>query len=91
MLMKPILTPDLVRGARGLLGWSQLELASKAGVTTRTIGRLESDVESPSAKVNIRLHEAFANNGIRFVATYTHAGELETYGVLKTALPTENN
>nr|WP_088704676.1 helix-turn-helix transcriptional regulator [Rhizobium sp. R693] len=83
MPMKPILTPDLVRAARGLLGWSQPDLATKSGVAVRTISRLESNDEPASAKVSGALHAAFWNNGIRFVAKYDDAGNLESYGVMK--------
>jgi transcriptional regulator with XRE-family HTH domain len=85
--MKPILTPDLVRAARGLVGWSQIELATKAGVTVRTISRLESSTEPASSKVSTLLHDAFAGDNVRFVARYTESGELESFGVLKIVLP----
>ncbi|MDM9628565.1 helix-turn-helix transcriptional regulator [Rhizobium sp. S152] len=81
--MKPTLTPALVRAARGLLGWSQPDLAAKSGVAVRTISRLESSDDAASSKVSSALHSAFSNSGIRFVAKYDDGGNLESYGVMR--------
>lgn len=37
-----LLTPAQLRAARGLLGWSQAELAAAAGVAMRTVRRMEA-------------------------------------------------
>ena len=42
----PALSGSLVRGARGLLGWSVADLASASGVSASTIKRLEDGIGS---------------------------------------------
>ncbi|MGY4368725.1 putative transcriptional regulator [Bradyrhizobium sp. LB1.3] len=41
-----LLTPALLRAARGLIGWSQTELAQHAGVSRMVIAKIETTVSS---------------------------------------------
>ncbi|MBR0754311.1 helix-turn-helix transcriptional regulator [Bradyrhizobium jicamae] len=40
------LTPSLLRAARGLIGWSQTELAQHAGVSRMVIAKIETTMSS---------------------------------------------
>jgi DNA-binding XRE family transcriptional regulator len=39
---KELLTPTLIKAARALLGYDQATLASKAGISTKTLGLIET-------------------------------------------------
>jgi transcriptional regulator with XRE-family HTH domain len=73
-LVKPdrALTPATLRAARALLGWTQLRLATEAGVSVRTVKAVETagsasgDTEPLRCRPATaeRLHRALANAGI---------------------------
>jgi transcriptional regulator with XRE-family HTH domain len=79
--MRYPLPPELVRAARGLLGWSQQELADFTGTNVRTINRLEGGVSPPSRRLNETLHTVFASADIQFTAANTDSGVLDGVGV----------
>jgi len=43
-----LLTPTLVRAARALLGYDQAALAAKTGISTKTIGLIETMTSVPT-------------------------------------------
>jgi transcriptional regulator with XRE-family HTH domain len=43
-----LLTPTLVRAARALLGYDQATLAAKTGISTKTIGLIETMTSVPT-------------------------------------------
>jgi DNA-binding XRE family transcriptional regulator len=47
-MQEGLLTPSLIRAARGLLGWSQTELAKKSGISRKAIATIETAVPSES-------------------------------------------
>jgi transcriptional regulator with XRE-family HTH domain len=59
---------EQIRAARALLGWSQTELASRAGLSLPTVKRVEGgfgpDVSSDSRSKLVR---ALENAGIEFI------------------------
>ena len=60
-----------VRGARGLLGWSQTDLAEAAGRSLVTIKRLERDAgkgSTVSDEVRKAVQKAFEKVGVEFIA-----------------------
>ena len=59
-----------IRAARALLGWSQGDLARKAGVGAATVQRLESGQGIVSGQVStvVRVQEALEAAGARFLA-----------------------
>jgi transcriptional regulator with XRE-family HTH domain len=79
--MSPVLTPQLCKAARILLSWSQDELARRSGVSVRTLTRFENENENPSPKVRDKLHRAFSNADIQFIASNTDDGEIDGLGV----------
>lgn len=81
MPMRYPLPPELVRAARGLLGWSQEDLAEHVGTSTKTISRLESGTEPPSRKLNEALHAVFTRFDIQFIGANTDNGDLDGVGV----------
>lgn len=46
--MRELLTPTLVRAARALLGYDQATLAEKTGLSSKTIGLIETMVTVPT-------------------------------------------
>ncbi len=64
-----MIRPNQVRAARGLLGLSQIELATRAGVGLATLQRLEaggSEVRG-SAKSIWKIQESLEEAGIVFI------------------------
>ncbi|MEO7863837.1 MAG: helix-turn-helix domain-containing protein [Nitrospirales bacterium] len=58
-----------IRAARSLLGWSQAELAKKAGVAHMTIRRFEAHDGPVSGNISslTRVQDAFEKAGIEFI------------------------
>lgn len=64
---KSAITAGQSRAARGLLGWSQDGLATKSGVSKRTIVRFELDRAQPQAGTLIAIHAALQKAGVIFI------------------------
>jgi len=61
-------TIDQLRAARGLLGWSQSELAARAGLSLPTVKRLEGGFGARvSDDAQIKLQKAIESAGIEFI------------------------
>jgi transcriptional regulator with XRE-family HTH domain len=59
---------EQIRAARGLLGWSQTELASKAGLSLPTVKRLEGGFgPRVSDEARAKLQTALEGAGIHFI------------------------
>jgi transcriptional regulator with XRE-family HTH domain len=56
-----------IRGARGLLGWSQTALANAAGLSEPTIKRFETDGARVSADAVAKIVVALESAGVIFV------------------------
>jgi transcriptional regulator with XRE-family HTH domain len=56
------------RAARGLLGWTQFDLAKRAGVGTVTIHQLEAGVSQPRRATLDVIRRAFEAGGAEFIA-----------------------
>jgi transcriptional regulator with XRE-family HTH domain len=64
-----VITIEQIRAARGLLGWSQSELAGRAGLSLPTIKRLETDTgPRVSDDARIRVQEALEKGGVQFIS-----------------------
>ena len=64
-----MVTVEQLRAARGLLGWSQSELASRAGLSLPTVKRLEAGFgPRVSDEARKKLQQAIEAAGIEFIA-----------------------
>ncbi|AEP09937.1 helix-turn-helix domain-containing protein [Micavibrio aeruginosavorus] len=61
-----MITPDQIRAARALKGWSQTELANRANVAVPSIANIELGKQKPSAQMLDKIYEAFLLAGIVF-------------------------
>jgi transcriptional regulator with XRE-family HTH domain len=61
---------EQIRAARGLLGWSQTQLAEAAERSLPTIKRLERDGEGPAVSDDVRgaVQKALEKAGVEFIA-----------------------
>jgi len=66
--ISPVMTIEQLRAARGLLGWSQSELAKRAGLSLPTVKRLEGGF-GPRVSEDARgkLQRAIETAGIEFI------------------------
>jgi transcriptional regulator with XRE-family HTH domain len=66
-----VISIEQIRAARGLLGWSQTQLAEAAGRSLPTIKRLErEDSDGPAVSDDVRqaVQKAFEKAGVEFIA-----------------------
>lgn len=63
----PMITPQQCRAARGLLDWSQLELAGKAGVGIVTVRQVEAGIGVPRRATLVVIRQAFEKAGVDFI------------------------
>src|SRR5262249_46367793 len=59
--------PAQCRAARGLLAWSQQELAQKAGVGVVTVHQLEAGTSKPRRATLEVIQQAFERAGVEFI------------------------
>jgi len=62
-----MITPEQCRAARGLLDWSQQELANEAAVGIVTVRQLEAAVHSPRRSTLNVIRLAFEKAGVEFI------------------------
>ena len=62
-----MISPQQCRAARGLLDWSQLDLAGKAGVGIVTVRQVEAGAGVPRRATLVVIRQAFENAGIDFI------------------------
>jgi transcriptional regulator with XRE-family HTH domain len=79
--MSTLLTGDLIRAARALIGLSQVELAKKAGITQRALGEFELGKRPITARANEKLRRVFDESQIQFIAANIEASHLDGAGV----------
>ena len=61
-------TVEQIRAARALLGWSQTELASRAGLSLPTVKRLEGGFgPEVSSESRLKLVHALEHAGVEFI------------------------
>lgn len=61
------LTPEQCRAARGLLNWTQTDLAKASGITRHTITRFEGNKHVPHPANRALLREVFEAAGVAFI------------------------
>ncbi|MBW9116991.1 helix-turn-helix transcriptional regulator [Rhizobium cauense] len=62
-----ILTPALCRAARGLLDWTQIDLADRSGVSRSTVRDYEGNRHDIHRATEAQMRLAFENGGVAFV------------------------
>lgn len=62
-----MLTPDQLRAARSLVGWTRDDLAEKSGVFANTIKNFESGNSDPKLSTLHKLRGALAAAGVIFI------------------------
>jgi transcriptional regulator with XRE-family HTH domain len=64
-----VITTEQMRAARGLLGWSQSELAKRAGLSLPTVKRVEAG-KGPrvSDEARVRIQQALEKGGAQFIS-----------------------
>jgi transcriptional regulator with XRE-family HTH domain len=62
-----MVTAAQCRAARGLLDWSQQDLADRAGLGIVTIRQIEADITEPRRATLTVLKQAFERAGIEFI------------------------
>ena len=63
------ITTAQMRGARGLLNWSQSELSKRTGISTTSIGNIEAGNTQPREATMKLIRQAFENSAIEFIGT----------------------
>jgi transcriptional regulator with XRE-family HTH domain len=61
-----MITPDLIRGARGMLGISQAALAKRAGISTTALNNIERGESDPKASTVTAIEAALESAGAEF-------------------------
>lgn len=62
-----MVTPSQCRAARGLLDWSQQDLANQAGVGIVTVRQMEAGTGEPRRATMVVVKQAFENAGVEFI------------------------
>ena len=62
-----MVTPAQSRAARGLLAWTQHDLASKAGIGVVTVHQLEAGIAQPRQATLDVIRRAFEKAGVEFI------------------------
>ena len=62
-----MITPAQCRAARGLLDWSQQDLAERAAVGIVTVRQLEADAHQPRRATLDVIKRAFETAGVEFI------------------------
>lgn len=66
-MKKDVLTPAQCRAARGLIRWSQEELAKAAGVGKQTLADFEREERTPYPRTLADIRAALEETGIDFI------------------------
>ena len=61
------ITTAQIRGARGLLNWSQNDLSERTGISGTSIGAIESGSTSPRETTIQKIRKTFEDSGIEFI------------------------
>jgi transcriptional regulator with XRE-family HTH domain len=62
-----MITPAQCRAARGLIAWSQSDLAQKAGIGAVAVHQLESGSSNPRRSTLTVIRQAFEAAGVEFI------------------------
>jgi transcriptional regulator with XRE-family HTH domain len=62
-----MITAGQCRGARGILGWNQADLAETAGLAVLTVQQFEAGIGRPRRSTITVIRQAFESAGIEFI------------------------
>jgi len=62
-----MITPEQCRAARGLLAWTQYDLANRAGVGIVTVHQFEAGLSQPRRATGEVIRRAFEDAGVVFI------------------------
>ena len=65
-----MITAAQCRAARGLIAWSQQDLAQRAGIGTVAVHQLENETSSPRRATLDVVRRAFEAAGVEFIDAY---------------------
>ena len=75
-----MITPSQCRAARGLLKWSQQQLADAAGVGIVTIRQFENDQAEPRSATMQVIERAFSDSSVQFIDDERSEGVVKLKG-----------
>ncbi|MFA5592675.1 MAG: helix-turn-helix transcriptional regulator [Micavibrio sp.] len=61
------ITTAQIRGARGILNWSQQDLAQRTGISATSIGAIENGQTTPRESTVSTIRKTLENSGIEFI------------------------
>jgi len=61
------ITTAQIRGARGILGWSQQDLAQRTGISATSIGSIENNQTTPRESTLTTIRKTLENSGVEFI------------------------
>ncbi|NCC20907.1 MAG: XRE family transcriptional regulator [Alphaproteobacteria bacterium] len=76
------ITTAQIRGARGILNWSQSDLAQRTGISATSIGSIEKGQSQPRESTVQAIQHAFESGGIEFLGregVRIKTGEIQTF------------
>lgn len=76
------ITTAQIRGARGILNWSQSDLAGRTGISSTSIGSIENGQSTPRASTLQTIRKTFEDSGIEFIGlegVRQRSGDIRTY------------
>jgi len=62
-----MITTAQIRGARGVLNWSQGDLSERTGISATSIGSIENGLTQPRDSTLQLIQKAFEDSGIEFL------------------------
>ncbi len=74
MTTKLTIEPSQCRAARGLLAWTQADLANRAGVTLPTISDFENEKRTPHQNNLAAIRRALEDAGVKFITAGKNGG-----------------
>jgi DNA-binding XRE family transcriptional regulator len=74
-VMKLIASPQQIRAARAMLGWSQAELASHSSVARSTVALIERGNDDVNDASRSKIQRALESQGVEFLPSLDGKGE----------------
>ncbi|MDD9901793.1 MAG: helix-turn-helix transcriptional regulator [Alphaproteobacteria bacterium] len=65
-----MISPEQIRGARGLLGWTQLELAKQSGLSKTVVNNIERMLVKPHSRTLETITRTLEEQGVEFFGQY---------------------